>query len=187
MHLCMERMSDNRLSKQDWIDAGLKALATSGVGALKADTLAKVLGVSRGSFYWHFTNVSDFHVAVLSAWEKRSTEDVITLVETESGEPVAKLHHLARHVFSADGALERQIRAWASQEDQAAIFQDRVDRRRIAYVQELIEKTGQSRDDASMRAHFVYLTLIGQFSAGRSVALGRKALGELVDLILRTD
>jgi AcrR family transcriptional regulator len=183
----MELTSDNRLSKQDWIDAGLRALAVSGVGALKADTLAKVLGVSRGSFYWHFTNVSDFHVAVLSAWEKRSTDDVIALVEKESGEPIAKLHHLARHVFSADGALERQIRAWASQEQHAATFQDRVDRRRIGYVQALIENSGQSRDNATMRAHFVYLALIGQFSAGRSFALGRKELDDMVKLILQTD
>ena len=162
-------------------------MAVSGVGALKADTLAKVLGVSRGSFYWHFTNVSDFHAAVLSAWEKRSTDDVIALVEKESGEPIAKLHHLSRHVFSGDGSLERQIRAWASQEEDAAMFQDRVDRRRIGYVQELIENTGQSRDAANMRAHFVYLALIGQFSTGRSFMIGRNDLAHMVELILRND
>lgn len=178
-------MSDNRLSKQDWIDAGLDALAHSGVGALKADVLAKVLGVSRGSFYWHFKNVSDFHVAVLAAWEKQSTEDVIALVEKEAGEPMAKLHHLARHVFAADGALERQIRAWASQEKHAAVFQDRVDRRRIGYVRELIERTGQEPDNAEARARFVYLALIGQFSADRLLTLGRKELADMVELMVR--
>ena len=180
-------MSDNRLSKQDWVDSGLKALAHSGVGALKADMLAKLLGVSRGSFYWHFTNVSEFQAAVLTAWEKRSTDDVIALVEKESGEPVAKLHHLARHVFAGDGALERQVRAWASQDKHAALFQDRVDQRRISYVRGLVERTGQAPDNAETRARFLYLALIGQFSVGRVLTLGRKELADMVTLMLRTE
>src|SRR5689334_18004652 len=49
-------MSD-RLAAADWVKAGLKALAADGVGALKADLLAKSLGISRGSFYWHFADI----------------------------------------------------------------------------------------------------------------------------------
>lgn len=178
-------MSDDRLSKQDWVKAGLEGLAQSGVNALKADTLAKTLGVSRGSFYWHFKNVSEFHAAVLAIWEQRSTEDVIALVERETGEPVARLHRLARHVFAGDGALERQVRAWASQDKVAAVIQDRVDRRRIGYVTKLFVGAGLSRGIAEARARFVYLALIGQFSTGRYLAFGQNELAEMVDLMLR--
>ena len=38
-----------RLSADDWVKAGLKALAADGFTALKADPLAKALGISRGS------------------------------------------------------------------------------------------------------------------------------------------
>jgi AcrR family transcriptional regulator len=40
-----------RLTVQDWIDFALTTLAHEGFEALKADVLARKLGVSRGSFY----------------------------------------------------------------------------------------------------------------------------------------
>ena len=58
----------DQLSAQDWIDEGLKALVKSGFTALKAEPLAKALGVSRGSFYWHFKDIDAFHAAILKRW-----------------------------------------------------------------------------------------------------------------------
>ena len=52
-------MSD-QLSAKDWVDQGLKALASRGFTALKAEPLAKALRVSRGSFYWHFADIAAF-------------------------------------------------------------------------------------------------------------------------------
>ncbi|RTL63482.1 MAG: TetR/AcrR family transcriptional regulator, partial [Hyphomicrobiales bacterium] len=62
-------MGDDRLARADWVKAGLKALAREGASALKADRLARELGVSRGSFYWHFADVDAFHRAVLEGWK----------------------------------------------------------------------------------------------------------------------
>ncbi|CAN0507682.1 unnamed protein product, partial [Phaeothamnion confervicola] len=67
-------MADDRLTARDWVNAGLKALARSGFTALKADTLSKALGVSRGSFYWHFADVGAFHAAVLQRWREVAYE-----------------------------------------------------------------------------------------------------------------
>ena len=55
----------DQLSAQDWLDQGLKTLADSGFTALKAEPLAKAMGVSRGSFYWHFADIGAFHAAIL--------------------------------------------------------------------------------------------------------------------------
>ena len=55
----------DQLSARDWLDQGLKALAKSGFTSLKAEPLAKAMGVSRGSFYWHFADIAAFHAAVL--------------------------------------------------------------------------------------------------------------------------
>ena len=43
-----------RLSRQEWIDAGLKAMARDGVDAVRIERLAAALKVTKGSFYWHF-------------------------------------------------------------------------------------------------------------------------------------
>ena len=50
-------MKTDQLSARDWLDQGLKTLARSGFTALKAEPLAKAMGVSRGSFYWHFADI----------------------------------------------------------------------------------------------------------------------------------
>jgi AcrR family transcriptional regulator len=180
-------MADDRLSKQDWVKAGLSALAQIGIGGLKADLLAKGLGVSRGSFYWHFPDVTSFHDEVLAAWEQQATADIIAKVELEGGHATTKLHRLARIVFAGDGSLERQIRAWAAQQKSAAAVQDRVDRRRVTYVTQLLEAIGHQTSVAETRARFLYLSLVGHFSTGRRISLDRRELAEMVDLLLQTD
>src|SRR5271163_3889943 len=76
-------MSD-QLSANDWLDQGLKALAQSGFTALKAEPLAKALGVSRGSFYWHFADTGAFRAAILAHWREVAAERIIANVEAAS-------------------------------------------------------------------------------------------------------
>ena len=64
------RPMPDQFSANRWVEQGLKALATNGFTALKADPLAKLLGVSRGSFYWHFRDVDAFRAAVLARWAR---------------------------------------------------------------------------------------------------------------------
>src|SRR5262247_806299 len=61
---CMVRGMTERLTAQDWIDFALTTLAQEGFDALKADVLARKLGISRGSFYWHFSDLGTFHARV---------------------------------------------------------------------------------------------------------------------------
>jgi AcrR family transcriptional regulator len=57
----------DQLSAQDWLNQGLKTLAKSGFTALKAEPLAKAMGVSRGSFYWHFADIGAFQLLLENA------------------------------------------------------------------------------------------------------------------------
>src|ERR1700744_3048190 len=103
----------DQLSAQDWLDQGLKALATQGFAALKAEPLAKAMGVSRGSFYWHFADIGAFHAAILKYWREVAADAIIAHVEAASAddEPLAVL---LRRVFSEKLALERAVRSWAA-------------------------------------------------------------------------
>ena len=67
----------DQLSAKDWLDQGLKTLARSGFTALKAEPLAKAMGVSRGSFYWHFADIGAFHAAILKHWREVAAEQII--------------------------------------------------------------------------------------------------------------
>src|SRR3569833_1626991 len=99
-----------QFSVDDWIKEGLKALARSVFTALKADPLAKAMGVSRGSFYWHFADLGAFQAAVLKRWREIAAEQIIADVEADSDEP---LKALLRRTFGARLDLERAVRNWA--------------------------------------------------------------------------
>jgi len=80
----------DRLSAKDWLDMGLKTLAKSGFTALKAEPLAKAMGVSRGSFYWHFADIDAYHAAILKHWREVAAETIIAYVEAPSGNADAR-------------------------------------------------------------------------------------------------
>ncbi len=70
------------LTAEDWVRAALRALAKGGVGAVAVEPLAQQLGVTKGSFYWHFPTRDALLSAALEHWEKESTEAVIVAVDT---------------------------------------------------------------------------------------------------------
>ena len=129
-------MSD-QLSAKDWVDQGLKALASRGFTALKAEPLAKALRVSRGSFYWHFADIAAFHAAILARWHEVAAEQIIANVEAASKDenPLALL---LRRVFGERLMLERAVRTWASVDPAARAAVQAIDRRRLSYVESLL-------------------------------------------------
>ena len=102
---------NDQLSARDWVDSGPQALASGGFTALKAEPLAKALGVSRGSFYWHFADIAAFHGAILARWHEVAAEQIIANVEAASKieDPLALL---LRRVFGERLVLERAVRTW---------------------------------------------------------------------------
>ena len=137
-------MSD-QLSAKDWVDQGLKALASRGFTALKAEPLAKAMGVSRGSFYWHFADIAAFHAAILARWHEVAAEQIIANVEAASKDenPLALL---LRRVFGERLTLERAVRTWASVDPAARAAVQAIDRRRLSYVESLLTQSGLSAD-----------------------------------------
>src|SRR5215471_4813998 len=101
-----------RLTAQDWIDFALATLAREGFQALKADVLARKLGVSRGSFYWHFPELGTFHVRVIEHWRQTATEAIIAELERYDSR-AQRLDVLLRGAFGHPSLLEIRMRAWA--------------------------------------------------------------------------
>lgn len=170
-------MTDDRLTSRDWVSAGLKALAKTGFTALKADTLSKALGVSRGSFYWHFADVGAFHAAVLQRWREVAYENVVQEIEGTAESRVAALLDRA---FRADVRLEQAMRSWAK----ARSVVETVDAKRLKYIRGLLTEAGLASDEASARARILYWAYLGQgLSATKPAPTElRRILGELARL-----
>ena len=162
-------MSDERLTASDWVDAGLAALAHSGFTALKADTLAKSLGVSRGSFYWHFADVGAFHAAVLNRWREVAMLEIIAGVESASGD---RMNALLFRVFRAESRLEMAVRTWAIGAEPPRRAVEAVDRERLAYVQGLLVSAGMGGRQATARARILYWAYLGYALSGRKLEAG---------------
>ena len=150
----------DQLSAKDWLDQGLKTLAKSGFTALKAEPLAKAMGVSRGSFYWHFADIAAFHDALLKHWRDIAAERIIVDVEAAAHGSNA-LPRLLRRVFSERLALENAVRTWATVDAAARAAVQAIDRRRLDYVENLLKQTGLSDDVARARTQILYWAFLG--------------------------
>src|ERR1700749_4087380 len=106
----------DQLSAKDWLDQGLRTLAKHGFTALKAEPLAKAMGVSRGSFYWHFADIGAFHAAILAHWRAVAVEQIIADVEAVSPARDA-ITALLRRAFGGRPPLESAMRSWAMHDD----------------------------------------------------------------------
>jgi AcrR family transcriptional regulator len=163
-----------RLTAQDWIDFALKTLTREGFQALKADVLARKLGVSRGSFYWHFTELGTFHARVIGHWRQMATEAIIAGLERYDSRE-QRLDVLLRGAFGHPALLEVRMRAWAEQNAVAARVLNDIDRRRRAYIEQLLAEAGVPPAVAATRAQLLYWAYLG-------AALSRNRLaGERLD------
>ncbi|MGL4237162.1 TetR/AcrR family transcriptional regulator [Tabrizicola sp.] len=164
----MEEAEPGRLSRTDWVKEAYNLFEAKGVGAVSVDPLAKKLGVTRGSFYWHFKDRADLLRAVLDRWHELNTEDTIAQNERLGGGPEAKLLRLFETCASDDGALEMGIRAWASENATARETLRIVDARRIDYIATLLVQIGIGQSEADSRARVAYSAWLGEYSGAVS-------------------
>ncbi|MEM1390311.1 MAG: TetR/AcrR family transcriptional regulator, partial [Pseudomonadota bacterium] len=151
-----------RLSERDWLQHGLKTLKNSGYTGLKADLMAKSLGVSRGSFYWHFKDLGAFQISLLDHWQKVTTEQVIEEIEQDQ-RATRPLENLMNRAFlgASQARLDQAVRLWAQHHPLVARRLQTVDTMRMEYLAKLFKENGLSRTDASRAARFTYAASLG--------------------------
>ncbi len=156
----MVAMMSERLTADDWISFALKALAHEGFAVLRADVLARKMGISRGSFYWHFADLATFHARVIAHWKQVATEAIINDIERYET-PAERLDALLRHGFGHGGSLETRVRIWAENNREAARAVNEVDQRRRIYMERLLQDAGVAAPLAATRAQLLYWTYLG--------------------------
>jgi AcrR family transcriptional regulator len=149
------------LSIEHWRSAALRALADDGIAAVAIEPIAKKLGVTKGSGYWHFTNREALLRATLDEWESKTTEAVIAELERVA-DPRERLVALFRRAFSKtlDGRVCLALTA-AEHEPHVAATLRRVSRRRIAFVSKCFEELSYSKAAARHRASVAYAAYLG--------------------------
>mgnify|MGYP001054056044 CR=1 FL=1 len=133
-----------RLNANDWLESGFDALVEQGPQALKAEPLARRVGVTKGSFYWHFHDLPDFHDRLLAKWEER-TLLALAATGTDDPDPVQRLEHLG--ALNSEDAAEQAIRAWAQDNPAVAEVVARVDGHRRNMLSVTLDELGLTNPD----------------------------------------
>ncbi|UAK35259.1 TetR/AcrR family transcriptional regulator [Nocardia asteroides] len=174
------------MSKRDWLDAGLAVLAEDGARALTVKRLCADLGLTKGSFYHHFRGMSGYKTDLLEHFESVYTGRYIT--ETEAGDAPArdKLARLTDLVLAdqdADNAVEIAMRSWAMQDPEVYRLQQRVDRRRVEYLESLLRDLHENNEEIEPLARLLYLALVGAQQV--IPPLPAKEIADIYALVLR--
>jgi AcrR family transcriptional regulator len=146
-------------ARTDWIEAAYAAFLRDGLGAVRVEPLARSLGATKGSFYWHFTDRAALVTEVVGRWEAEQTDAVIVLAEA-GGTPRERLEGL----FAAVAAMRRDAAALLYVEAAAHGVGDavvRVTRRRIDYLAGLLVELGQEPGEARRRSVVALATVLG--------------------------
>ncbi len=180
-----------RLSRADWLSAALAMLVESGVTAVRVEPLALRLGVTKGSFYWHFRDRAALLSALLDWWEAECTAKLIEEI-SDVPSPAVRLRTLARLALSEtwqgidNARAEMAMQAWAAQDAAVAVRLSQIDSARTDYLHSLLSELGFAEERATLLATAIYQGLIGVYAARayNPQLASYQAFMALVELIL---
>jgi AcrR family transcriptional regulator len=155
-------VSMSKKSRSDWLRAGLRRLARHGIEGVRVEPIAKELGVTKGSFYWHFADRDDLLAAMLEEWSETATEAVIVQTEQAGAAPQKRLEHLTTIASEEfDGPLELALREWGRRDRSVCRVVEQIDDRRTGYLRHLLRESGFDPIQVEARAFLLYAALLG--------------------------
>lgn len=163
----MDQAGENRGwrgSADVWLDAAYTALVTGGVEAVKVAPLAERLGLSRTSFYWHFTDREALLAGLVARWRGKNTGALIARCEAPAAtatEGVLNLFDCWIDTALFDSRLEFAMRTWALTDAALTATLAQEDAQRISAIAGMLGRFGYGADEADVRAHTIYLTQVG--------------------------
>ncbi len=150
-----------RLSAEDWAQAALDLVAEQGVAAVAVEPLARRLGVTKGSFYWHFPSRDALLQAALERWEAIEQVSVFGSLEAvpDPKERLRALFLLVAHEVQPHIIYSELLKALDHPAVQPVI--NRVSQRRLDYLVASFRQAGLARTEAQHRARLAYSAYLG--------------------------
>jgi AcrR family transcriptional regulator len=176
------------LQPLDWICAASARLSQEGIEAVRVEVLARDLGVSKGSFYWHFRDREDLLNSVLARWEG---EETAWRDEAAGGDKSAAARWATLVEHSTDARrcrLEVALGAWARRDDRLAVRVAAIEKARREFIADVLEDVGfapRAADSWADLAQLVCLGWLDRSTRDVEFRLAGRSLGEfLSELVL---
>jgi AcrR family transcriptional regulator len=146
-----------------WLVAGLESLRRDGVAGVRVERLAADLGITKGSFYWHFRDRDELLEALLEHWSHEMTDVEFERIQAMKARLPGRLLALAVDVLEKGmGRYDPAIRAWARTDRRVAAAVAQVDRRRVRALAGFFGQGGFGSAQARTRARLFYTFLLGE-------------------------
>ena len=166
------QIRSQRHTRERWLSLALDFLAQDGNAKLTIDRLVDALGVTKGSFYWHFRDRHDFQRSVIEYWDEHFTQVVVERLDEQST-AADRLWAIMQSVFQEDLArYDVAIRAWAAQDTRIAKLVQLTDRKRLRVVRDLFAEIGFEGAELEMRTR-CFVTYVS-LETGISVKQSKK-------------
>lgn len=173
------KVQEVKLKREGWLIAALDVLCEEGIERVKVEPIAAHLGVTKGSFYWHFKSRETLLTQMVDYWAAEQNEIINRLAESAL-EPRQRLWNVLQFISRKDSRYDVAIRAWAGTNSHAAKAIAQLDGRRLAFCEKLFEEMGFAGDETKLRARMVYFYQVGEYTMiRRDAAPLRLALSEL--------
>ncbi len=157
-----------RLTVDDWTERALALVMDEGVGAIKINRLCRDLGVTKGSFYWHFADLDALLAAIAGRWAAETRQILSGLAELEGLPPLERIRAMAlRLIDDRSWSVERALREWAKGDAVVAAVIVESDQYVFELVQAALLELGHTEQDARLRAGLLVYAGIG-FAHGQA-------------------
>jgi AcrR family transcriptional regulator len=166
-----KRTETARLTRDDWLDAAFAAVVEGGFDNVRVLVIADTLGVTRGSFYWHFSDHADLVASLLARWREREGAMNLRWQSESTADPIADLEQLLEAALASAGAelenirFELALRGLGRRDAGIATMLAEVDAMRMALFEQKFERLTGDRKKASELGALFYLAIVGSFQA----------------------
>ncbi len=162
-----------QLQRFDWLQRALDLFVDEGIDAVRITRLADDLGVTRGSFYWHFDNRDDLIAALVSYWRQKSTSAIVESVRQAQSleQGIFALFETCIDTAQFDPRLDLAVREWSRRAPEIRELLDREDAARIDALRAFFSSFGFAPTDALIRARVLYYAQIGFYALETSEPL----------------
>ena len=173
----MRRSKSTALTKKDWVTGARRLLIGRGITNVKVEPLAKILKVTTGSFYWHFSGREELYDHLLRDWIDSNTAPLHQAVEAAGSDP--RQQYLAFFGVwvlerNFDPAYDSAIRDWARTSKKVARTLRQIDDDRIKLLIEIFENFGYQGVDAEMRGRVTYYHQVGYYAMNVRESRGKR-------------
>ena len=163
----LAQQSRERLGSDDWLVAARNALISGGIAAVKVEPLAASLGVTAGSFYWHFANRGALLSRLLEHWQVANSAAMVRAAASDGATAEARFEAFLNVWVREEGyspAYDSAVRDWARTSDEVRSAVHAVDTLRVSLLRGIFADLGYDRDRAEIRARITYFHQVGFYA-----------------------